>query len=138
MHACIHTLTHTQSIHVVDQDILCHRYSVATALEKTGKDEVLETAKFVRIMDQFFDCLNVTNLVTRKQKRKLFQEPYRPNKDPSKEDFHLKVIFYATHCMHLFLIFSNFVTCMHFIINYISFVLLVVTVLLIDIHMLGI
>ena len=61
------------------------------ALEKTGEDEVLETAKFVRMMDWFFDRLNVTNLVTGKQKRKAFQEPYRPNKDTSKEDFRLKV-----------------------------------------------
>ena len=61
------------------------------ALEKTGEDEVLETAKFVRMMDWFFDFLNVTNLVTGKQKRKAFQEPYRPNKDTSKEEFRLKV-----------------------------------------------
>ena len=65
--------------------------SIANALEKTGEDEVQETAKFVRMMDHFFDCLNVTNLVTGKKKRKAFQEPYRPNKDPSKEDFCLKV-----------------------------------------------
>ena len=43
------------------------------------------------MMDRFFDNLNVTNLVTGKKKRKVFQEPYRPNKDPSKEDFRLKV-----------------------------------------------
>ena len=50
--------------------------SVANALETTGEDEVLETTKFVRMMDQFFDCLNVTNLMTGKHKRKAFQEPY--------------------------------------------------------------
>ena len=44
------------------------------------------------MIDQFFDCLNVTNLVTGKHKRKAFQDPYTASKDdPSKEDFRLKV-----------------------------------------------
>ena len=50
--------------------------------------------KFVRMMDRFFDCLNVNNFVTGKRKRKQFQDPYRANEDPSKEDFRLKVNFY--------------------------------------------
>lgn len=49
---------------------------MATALEMTGKDDVAETIKFVRIMDRFFDCLNVNNFHSGKKKRKEFQQPY--------------------------------------------------------------
>ena len=34
---------------------------VAHALEQTKREDVLETAKFVRNMDKFFNCMNVTN-----------------------------------------------------------------------------
>ena len=57
-----------------------------------------ETVKFVKMMDHFFDCLNVTNLVTGKQKRKPFQDPYR-----SEEDFRLKVdlhTLFAPMCLY--------------------------------------
>lgn len=60
--------------------------SVANALEITGGKEVEETVKFIRMMDKFFDTLNVTNLVSGKQKRKPFQSPY-----VSRNDFRLKV-----------------------------------------------
>ena len=62
--------------------------SVAKALELTGGEEVTETVKFVKMLDHFFDCLNVNNFHTGKQKRKQFQDPYR-----SGDDFRLKVIF---------------------------------------------
>ena len=62
--------------------------SVAKALELTGGEEVTETVKFIKMMDHFFDSLNVNNFHTGKQKRKQFQDPYR-----SGDDFHLKVIF---------------------------------------------
>ena len=39
------------------------------------------------MMDKFFDCLNVTNLVNGRYKRKSFQDPYT-----SKDDFRLKVL----------------------------------------------
>ena len=50
--------------------------SVACALEHTGGKEVEETVRFIRMVDKFFDCLNVTNLVNGKRKRKSFQSPY--------------------------------------------------------------
>ena len=59
---------------------------VAHALEQTRGDEVLETIKFIRYMDKFFDCLNVTNLEVGYHKKKRFQEPYM-----SSNDFRLKV-----------------------------------------------
>ena len=49
---------------------------VANALERTGGDEVSETVRFIRMMDKFFDCLNVTNFSSGTHK-KPFQEPYR-------------------------------------------------------------
>ena len=61
--------------------------TVSKALESTGGDEASETAKFVKMIDQFFDCLNVTNLTNGKHKRKSFQDPYT-----SADDFRLKVM----------------------------------------------
>ena len=60
--------------------------SVAYALEHSGGKEVEETVKFIRMIDKFFDSLNVTNLVTGKKKRKSFQSPYI-----SSDDFRVKV-----------------------------------------------
>ena len=59
---------------------------MANALEHTRGDEVEETVKFVRMIDKFFDCLNVNSFTQGKHNRKPFQEPYR-----SKDDFRIKV-----------------------------------------------
>lgn len=53
----------------------------------TGGEEVSETAKFVEMMDHFFDCLNVNNFSEGKLRRKVFQDPYR-----AATDFRLKVL----------------------------------------------
>ena len=58
---------------------------MAGALRLTGGEEALETARFVDMFDKFFDCLNVNNFHAGKHKRKVFQDPFRPN------DFRLKV-----------------------------------------------
>lgn len=58
---------------------------VAAALDQTKKDDVTETAKFVRYIDRFFDCFNVSNWNTGYYKRKRFRDPYVKN------DFRLKV-----------------------------------------------
>ena len=42
---------------------------VAHALDRTDRDDVSETVKFVRYMDKFFDCLKVTNFNTGYHKR---------------------------------------------------------------------
>ena len=60
--------------------------SVSKALRLTGGKEVSETARFVSMVDRFFDCLNVNNFTTGKFKRKVYQDPYR-----SAQDFRLKV-----------------------------------------------
>ena len=41
--------------------------SVACALEHTDGKEVEETVQFIRMINKFFDSLNVTNLVTIKR-----------------------------------------------------------------------
>lgn len=61
--------------------------TVSKALEHSGGNEASETAKFVKMIDRFFDCLNVTNLTNGMHKRKSFQDPYT-----KADDFHLKVI----------------------------------------------
>ena len=55
-------------------------------LEHTRGDKVEETVKFVRMIDKFFDCLNVNSFTEGKHNRKPFQEPYR-----SKDDFRIKI-----------------------------------------------
>ena len=60
--------------------------SVSSALLLTGGEKTHETAKFIRKVDQFFDCLNVSSFDEGKLKRKPFLQPYR-----SLSDFQLKV-----------------------------------------------
>ena len=59
--------------------------SVSKALIKYG-DEAEESALFAHTFDNFFDCLNVSNYTNAKHQRKVFQNPYR-----SEKDFRLKV-----------------------------------------------
>ena len=59
---------------------------MAEALKLTGGEEAKETARFIELMDKFFDRLNITNCVSGKHNRKVFQDPFRPN------DFRLKVL----------------------------------------------
>ena len=61
--------------------------SVANALESGGDNRTEETAKFIRMIDKFFDALNVANLNTGWKERKDFQSPYT-----SITDFRLKVL----------------------------------------------
>jgi len=65
--------------------------TVANALASTKDEKVEETVKFIRMIDKFFDALNVTALGNGKTKRKSFQSPYINNKNI---DFRLKVCVY--------------------------------------------
>jgi len=67
--------------------------SVAKALESGGDKRTEETVKFIKMIDKFFDALNVANLNTGRKKRKAFQSPYIKNS--KKKDFRLKVLFSA-------------------------------------------
>jgi len=60
--------------------------TVASSLEENYGEEVQETVKFIRMMDKFFDCLNVSNAVTGFHSLKSFKDPYT-----SQNDFRLKV-----------------------------------------------
>jgi len=59
---------------------------VSKALIDNKDEKVEETAKFIAMIDKFFDCLNVTNLNRARKYRKDFQKPYEKT-----DDFRLKV-----------------------------------------------
>ena len=63
-------------------------------MEHDGGEEVSATVKFIRMIDKFFDCLNVKNPVTGWHKQKAFQDPYLPPDGKWHEDECLKVILY--------------------------------------------
>ncbi len=50
--------------------------SVMIALQESKKEEVLETAKFCGMMNDFFDCTNVRSLTEHTSKRNTFIKPY--------------------------------------------------------------
>ncbi len=54
---------------------------MSKALNLTGGPEVAETARFVDLMDKFFDALNVSNYTNGIKKRKEFQLPYLSAED---------------------------------------------------------
>ena len=71
--------------------------SVSKALKLTQGNRANGTARFIEMMDKFFDALNVSNFTEGKHKRKPFQNPYR-----SDSDFRLTVsidIMYTLACM---------------------------------------
>ena len=45
--------------------------TVSKALVRTGGEEAAETAKFVSLVDKFFDCLNVNNYKWKTQSKGL-------------------------------------------------------------------
>ena len=51
--------------------------SVSKALQLTGGTEALETARFVDMFNNFFDCMNVSSLSAGKLKRCPFKSPYK-------------------------------------------------------------
>ena len=68
-------------IHTSDQVL-----SESVIIHLVGGNNVSEMAKFVAMIDKFFDTLNVFNFSTVIQKRKPFQNPYQ-----SANDFRLVV-----------------------------------------------
>ncbi len=55
--------------------------SVSKALELTGGEEASETARFIGMVDKFFDAVNVHNYTHGVHSRKTFQMPYTSGKD---------------------------------------------------------
>ena len=50
--------------------------TMSTVLEQFGPQEASQTASFCRMMDHFFDCLNVRNLEEHTRKQKPYLAPY--------------------------------------------------------------
>ena len=63
--------------------------SVASALQYLGNDRTIQTRVFIRMIDRFFDCLNVKSSMLADLKRKESVSPYRSIKD---ERFKVTVI----------------------------------------------
>ena len=55
--------------------------TVADALTYYDKPDTTQTRLFIRLFDQFFDCLNVTNKLEGVLKRKDLRLPYTSAKD---------------------------------------------------------
>lgn len=55
--------------------------SVAAAMEYYAEAETVETMKFVRVFDRFFDCLNTRHPKEGLLKRKPDLSPYRTSSD---------------------------------------------------------
>lgn len=70
--------------------------TVGKALEQVGGVEASETAKFVLLVDNFFDCLNVSSISESHKHLKSFRQPYL-----SCTDFRLKVRTCIMHVMFL-------------------------------------
>ncbi|KAK6181946.1 hypothetical protein SNE40_009722 [Patella caerulea] len=56
--------------------------SVGKVIEKFGGEEAQETAKFILLIDRFFDCLNVRSKFEGQKKRKTDLMPYESIDDP--------------------------------------------------------
>ena len=66
--------------------------SVSKALELFGGEDASETATFVAMFDEFFDCMKVRNFTDGKQSRNAFKAPYR-----SASDFRVEVSYTCVH-----------------------------------------
>ena len=64
--------------------------TVASALEFMDNDNTQQTRLFIRMVDQFFDCLNVKSPLMAQWKRKENLAPYK-----SPQDLRFKVNTYA-------------------------------------------
>jgi len=82
--------------------------SVACCLEYLNKEGTEQTRLFIRMVDMFFDYLNVKSTLTAKTKRKPSREPYH-----SRHDARFKVCLIKHKCTcnvtnHFFLLCSGF------------------------------
>ena len=82
---------------IIVQQVLSE--SVSKALVLTGGQEAQGTAKFVALMDKFFDILNVSNFTNGTRNHKPFQHPYRHG-----DDVRLTVSLYNTLSKYIYAI----------------------------------
>lgn len=55
--------------------------TVAKEMQKFGGEDVLETAKFIEMVDKLFDCMNVSFLSEGKYTKKPFLNTYHNSDD---------------------------------------------------------
>lgn len=67
--------------------------SVSKGIEFTGGEEASETARFVGMINKFFDALNVHNYTYGVRSRKRFQMPYTTSEDMQSKIFHAVLCF---------------------------------------------
>ena len=63
-------------------------------MELVGDQEMTETIRFVRMFDQFFDCLNVSSLSEGRNTRKTDLYPYRT---PNDNRFSVSTMFFSVY-----------------------------------------
>ena len=91
MHTCIYVLLLFHKLQVLSD-------SVSKALQLTGGEEASETAKFVGMVDKFFDALNVHNYTHGIHSRKRFRMPYTTGKDMRLKVCTQHAPAWAVHC----------------------------------------
>ena len=83
-----------QNIHVHVCFVQVLSSTVSKALSMSGGEEASETSYFVKMMDHFFDCLNVGNYISGKHSRNPFKQLHQTS-----SDFRLKVRILNSTCM---------------------------------------
>jgi len=66
---------------------------VAKEMRKFGGEDVLETAKFIEMVDKLFNCMNVSFLSEEKYTKKPFLNTYH-----NSDDFQIKVSYKCCIC----------------------------------------
>ena len=85
--------------------------TVADALTYEDNDDTTETRLFIRLFDEFFDCLNVKSVLEGTLKRKPARLPYHtPNDQRFKVHIHINILLYVCvvmchmeQCKHVYL-----------------------------------
>ena len=75
-HRYIHTDKDSNKSSITNNILQVLSETVASALQFLDDDNTCETRKMIRMMDIFFDCLNVKNPLEHKLKRKDSRAPY--------------------------------------------------------------
>ena len=70
---------------------------MADALSIMNAEDTSETEKFIRLMDTFFDCLNVRSLNEGDRKRKPNLKPYREASDERFKVWHAQFLITTVH-----------------------------------------
>ena len=80
--------------------------SVASALQYLDNDKTQQTWLFIRMVDRFFDCLNVRNPLLAQMKRKDSIAPYKSQNDErfKVQHMHMQSILHPTLTVNIIII----------------------------------